>query len=87
MSKKEKIVFSLVLIALGVLFQLESPTVSLIMLGCGALLALSLLIPKKVTDPLMDKKGMPKDFQKKVEQCDCDTFGILDLSIRNHRNW
>lgn len=64
MSKTEKIVCAVTLIALGGLwFATEGNVWGLMMVGAGALMTLSLKAPAKAENPLYGQDGIPKGFE------------------------
>ena len=69
MSKTEKIVCAVTLIALGGLwFATEGNVWGLMMIGAGALMALSLKAPAKAENPLYGQDGIPKGFESKYQK-------------------
>lgn len=69
MSKTEKIVCAVTLIALGGLwFATEGNVWGLMMVGAGALMALSLKAPAKAENPLYGQDGIPKGFESKYQK-------------------
>ena len=69
MSKTEKIVCAVTLIALGGLwFATEGNVWGLMMVGAGALMALSLKAPAKAENPLYGQDGIPKGFESKHQK-------------------